>query len=148
MMKKILYAAMLLLGLSLLSSCNKIGEENKSEDKCPIIGTWEWAEKVSINENMSEAEQFVVDLGYITFNSDGTASFKDWDNKDKGTYKYSFSLGNVIETDSMGKAYESSITFSSAPLSGGKCEYVESNFGNSLTWKDKGGVSCCIRKYR
>lgn len=95
-MKKIIYAVMLLLGLSIMASCEKEGTE---ADKGKLEGKWWVAEKFEVRFNgeviksfptLEEAE-WIVDKGHfengnVMLETDG----------DIGTYSYSFYNNTLI----------------------------------------------------
>lgn len=92
-MKKILYAAMLLLGLSILSSCNK--EQTNSNDYSKLIlGAWlyTYSETFENGELISSRD---VNNEFYTFDTDGICDYEFLGHA-KHQYQYSINGNNLI----------------------------------------------------
>ena len=93
-MKKVYFAALLLLGLSVIfSSCEKSGTENGKDEESPIVGCWtyeNWGDKVDEYFEFTNTglinDYFIDDINYASF-QDGVLSHPgEWVLDD--VYKY------------------------------------------------------------
>lgn len=143
MMKKILYAAMLLLGLSLLSSCSKSGGEEGNNVSNQLSGTWTViAAKVPSSGTPTPVLSLADKLMYITFKSNGSVQFEDADGVlETGNYSYT-------EKETYGEVVAGVITFTNASLKGGDFERIKSYGQDRISWDDIDGISISIMSGR
>lgn len=135
-MKRIITAAVLLLGLGIMTvSCTKTNPSSS------ISGTWAKLMKSTIVENPSEALSFVNNTAYVVF-SGNTASFMSEDNKVVGKGSFTYSVSETTE-EIYGTIYRGTISFSGLPIKGG--EFTRTKFkdgysiqamADSIDWTD------------
>ena len=140
-MKKFLRAAVLLLGLGIMTvSCTKTNPSSS------ISGTWQRNNKISIYPEPTEAQKFAEDIIYAVF-SGNTVSFKDEDNKEIGKGTFTYSVTDTETDDVNGTMYRGKISISGLPLKGGDFERtVTKMMGDVIKWTDVDYVDLSFRQ--
>ena len=134
-MRKILKTAVLFLVMAMALSCNK---DNSTSG--PLSGTWAVSSKISGGPNLTEAEEFVSNLGFIVF-SGNTVTFRGDNNEElaKGTY-------SITTPENSPDSPEGMISFSGVPLKGGVYRRVITTNLETMSWHDIDDILIAIKK--
>lgn len=138
-MKKVIYAALILLGLSTMVSCKLFDGEDDSEVS-NILGEWTVTTQRDYN-NPSKAQEFASQIGTMSFEPNGKVLFKSTTGKDLGSATYKYTEAKVLVSG----IYKGELELSGCALQGGTCDH-QSVLLESLTWADKDDVTLTLVK--
>lgn len=138
-MKKVIYAALILLGLSTMASC-KLFEGDDDSDVPNILGEWTVTTKRDYT-NPSKAQEFASQIGTITFEPNGKVLFVSTTGKDLGSASYKYSEAKVLVSG----IYKGELELSGCALQGGNCDH-QSVLLETLSWTDKDDIAMTLVK--
>lgn len=135
-MKRIIYAVMLLLGLSILSSCDK--ENGGNAGKGELTGTWTLkGAKMAVGCDPN-VQAFVDDLCYLVFSGNNVKFEGEGGNTiGSGTYSYKADSKESVFTTG-------TISFTGVPIVGGQFERETTQYADMMSWDDVDGISISI----